>query len=579
MIEAQYSAFLTGPWNPLAVDRTSPPTWTDNDPGGYGEAHVHTLNIPNTVRDNLQGRYLRLLGPTGPVFFGRIESKPLPDGEVMAYGQQTWMDDLVANAGLVGGVYNHDLGGGVKTYAPRYEQVTYCETDLSGLQNVNSMDWQMTVTDGGVQFVLPAGSLIPANIGEMPNITAVLPIGACASGRVQFDIAVVNGNPIVTGAATNFGIFVTVSTVRRYYRVQGLIDYWDFNRSDPGWQLNSGVCYFGQDGGGTGQYHVISETYPIDGISIVVINGSSTGNNGYGTLAAPITVTLSNFRVYGTATSATGSTAAAVIGDVVSRLPAAALTQNTSFLTADSTDLGRIVSEATTKFSDTIATVLGVVDARYGWWCRLVGGDWPCLPVYEPHSTTPDYEAWEDLGADQDSGGVTATLTPGGINDMCSMTRVSYKSTAGGASDNLGTSSYYVDVPDTDPTHLLVQQGIVRVRSTVVSTDIDETAKQCGRTSNSYYGRSNMPGTVKITRPIHATSGGMVMPCDLEPGKLLLLHSARYGDVTATMVSINHTGVSQADVTLDSDPFSPKKLKRALRKGSVGAGGQVAGLA
>ena len=62
-------------------------------------------------------------------------------------------------------------------------------------------------------------------------------------------------------------------------------------------------------------------------------------------------------------------------------------------------------------------------------------------------------------------------------------------------------------------------------------------------------------------------------------GKLLQLDSPTYGSFTARIISVSHEGQSKATLTLEDSPYSPKRLKRALRKGVVGNSGTVAGLA
>lgn len=569
MIEACTAPTINGPWSPLAVDPANPPEWTDNDPGGYGEAHVKTLAIPAAVRDSLAGTFLRLSGPKGPCFLGRIESKPLPDGEVMAYGHQTWLDDLVMDAGLAGTTYTTDfgLGSGTLTYFPNYGEGTYCETDMSGFKqdNNNTLSMVQTVNAGGLNFRVHAGETFSQ--GPAVGTFSLLTIGATKRALMPFTYSI--SNPDGAGYSVSIGI----RAARRPLTPLRGIGVDSNTRSEMDIGPVTATSYTASG------VFAIHEGQPVDYIviSVLVVSNSwvSTANPGTPT-AHDIDVTFTGVRVNAVAqgTSVCPGTASTLIQSLTGMLPASVLPTGPAYqscVRTDMTDMGRFIVAPADKLNDAIAKVLGVTGWRYGFWYRLVAGEWACVPVYEPHSTTPDYEAIEDGRADDPAGGVNANLMPGGIKDMASMTRVSYKLPDG--------TDACVDVTDDDATHLLRQRGIVRVRSISSDTHQQQTAAIAGATSNDTYGRSTLPGDVVVTRPIQTAAGGLVEPCDIESGLLLLLHSARYGDVTERVVAVKHQGRGKATLTLDDNPFSPKAIKRALRKGSVSAGGAVAGLA
>jgi hypothetical protein len=692
-IEAFTAPALSGPWAPLATDRDAPPTWTDNDPGGYGEAHVKTLAIPAGVRDQLQGTFLKLVGPSRPVFLGRIESKPLPDGEVMAYGHQTWLDDLVWQAGLAGsGAYTHDFGDGpgATVYQPMYGQGTYLETCMAAFQmfsghntatsgsdvfqtdlkngiNCSFKDWieLPLATTYQADFYIPIGATTKASFAfgvnitgctgtvsvsigparhlatpdpttldayQMTGVASALPwtwgtnyTGTAALNLVDtipfdgiwvsvkyltnadflyaggpnisitpapgiFGVVGTDGATIVGGDTLGASDVITDLWSRVPAAISDGTEVWteiETNDSTSGSSvmgLSSTPAAFGTITTTHQTVQIAIDTAAPHGVRLGVYSGSTLvyqedipNAAGYGAYPrsslfsltpGTYTLELSGFGGvgYGAFYKSSGGVANRKVFEQFNRAAV-----NLSFIQDDATDLGRFIMGATDKFNDTIAKVLGYTDARYGCWYRLVGGEWACVPVYEDHTTTPDYEATEDLRADGSSGGVSASLQPGGIKDMCSMTRTEYKAPDG--------TTLYLDTPDADATHLLTQRGITRVRTASADTDLDTAAAQAGATSNATYGRSSMPGTVTVTRSILSMAGGVVEPCDIQTGMNLLLHSARYGEVLDRIVSVDHEGRSKAMLTLASNPFSPKRLKRALRKGSIGSGGQVAGLA
>ncbi len=635
-------------WLPLAVDPEVEPSWTDNDPGGYGEAHVKTRYIVPWLRDLLQGASLRLMGPHGPVFQGRIESKPLQDGEVMAYGYQTTRDDVIWNAGAAGKVetlppyyegawssskaYLADdfvVSGGTQyrcilghtNHVPpngtywvvdaysidmllNYSERSICVTDLSGFKEQPSgFGASQRALPSGLTFLIPNGTPAFSNSRQR----ACLRIGATTSVTMLF-----RWSEAGFGAANLPGVL----SIWPGYGIKTPSDATGWIESDiPEAQTNNARAWTSAiPAAGPVTAKVVSVTltagHPFDyvvfemqaavGASNLSVDATLTlvplsvyaatdanGNNVYPAwpsdvvknlipTGAPLAYVASD-PYSANYLGAWGSGTAYTVGQVVqagglwyvsiqngtNKTPSTSPTYWTQV-----NDLGQLVQGPTDRTNDMIAQVIGVTGWRYGVWCRQYAGDWVPVDVYEPHSTTPDYFAYEDGRADTPAGGVTAALNPGGLKDMCSLTRVAYSGFNG---------TDYLDVADGDQAHVLVSEGVTRARGTQVASQSSIIAGTTGDTSNATYGQTGMPGTVTVTAPIHGPAGELIEPCQLEAGNMLRLESARYGTIEQLIVSIQHEGRSKAVLTLASDPFSPKKLKRALRRGST-AGGHVAGL-
>ena len=566
MLETQIRVLGDAFWQPVETD--GDPKWTDNDPGGYGEATVKLRNLTPYLRDNVQDGDLRIMGPRQPVFFGRIEAKPMPDGSLTAYGQQTWLDDLVRNSGSAGSQISHTWTGmGTYVFALDYSKASYCEADPSNIVEAPgpTTDISISKNANGIVFVLPAGSNVYTTSAFN---SVVIPIGATAKCYARFGMKIAGG----LGIGNPFEVTVSVYPARTVAD-PALLD-WGGVYSN----INSGFYSFNARGDYSGEgAFTSSEPVPFDALMVtVMVDSTSSTSVTVEDIGVTLTLSPGIFGVCATDNTtiigANGASSAVngddVITDITSLLPDNVLPSGSAyqaFIQADNTPLGRFLHEAQDTYNDVIAKVLGLTGWRYGWWCRMVGGDWAPVPVYEPHSTTADYAATEDGRT------VVAELHPGGIKDMCSITRVQYKGPSG--------DDCYRDVKDSDGSHLLVMDNITRVRQVSIDSHDPSVASSTGAVSNATYGRSTLPGTVTLTGPIVDTAGGTVEPCHIEAGKMLQFDSPRYGSTLARIISVSHEGRSKATLTLEDSPYSPKRLKRALRKGSVGNSGTVAGLA
>lgn len=484
-------------WLPLAL--TAAPVFSEADPGGDYEATI-PCELDTDLRSRLsRGAQVKIEGPMRP-WFGRVED--LTADGIHAYGWQTWLDDTLREA-------------------------VYCDTDLTPWQEVRiaSRDTNMALSSdvAGLRCSIASGQAVSGFnrcVRKIPSTT---------SSRVVFSW---------TRSDNHVGIYL----YRCVPKTPG-------NDGDP-W-TNTTIVQLAPAGSGalSGSYDaVVNATH--SGLAVHWYVGSSwTPGADFTSVVVP--------KVYGVA-GVTADTPNAVLNDSCDNLPSYVLPagpEARAFIMADATDMGRLVYDAHSKESDKQVACAAFTGNRLGWSARILGGIQTPVPVYDAHTSTPDYYCIAD-GVN-----VIESLAPVPFSSKAEIVRSFYH-------DDVTGESLYTDVPDSDVTHDCVQAGIERMVAVTADTSSLATATTGAQLELADINRSQAPGQVEINVPIQTGGGTSVDPCDIKYGRILQVDGTREGTVMGRIIHVEKTGLSRAVVTLQGVPFSVRNAIDQLAQGA-----------
>jgi hypothetical protein len=232
----------------------------------------------------------------------------------------------------------------------------------------------------------------------------------------------------------------------------------------------------------------------------------------------------------------------ALINDSCDRVPSYVLPAGAdyrAFIASDTTDMGGVAFDPRSKESEKQQYAAAFTGNRWGWWPRIVHGAQVPVPVYDVHTTTPDYRCVAD------GVGVVENLAAAAFSTKARTCRAVYN---GG----------YVDTTDADITHAPVRTGIQRMVAIGVDTTDSSVATAANTRHLADINRSSAPGTVTITVPIAAADGSLVDPCDIEAGRILQVDGTQNGTAIGRIILVRKTGLHTAEVTLEGTPLSPR---------------------
>jgi hypothetical protein len=285
----------------------------------------------------------------------------------------------------------------------------------------------------------------------------------------------------------------------------------------------------------------------------------SIKQNGAFTPVAEVVDTISNILLRATenaaGTACVESTPIAVVNDSLDRLPDYVIPSDCrDFIASDTSDMGQVRFEATSKESEKHATAAEWNDYRWGVAARMVAGEMTPVVVFEPHSTTPDLVAIVSPGV---------IVTPAAVpnSQRALVARTTYADAQGRAT--------YVDVTDSDITHPLVQQGRQRMLSMSVDTSAEATATAGGTRKLEAVNAPGSAATVEISTAIEDASGCRVEPYALCEawGKVLRVEGAESSSVVGRVALVEIVGTTVAKLTLAGLPISPRKAIDRLING------------
>jgi hypothetical protein len=221
-------------------------------------------------------------------------------------------------------------------------------------------------------------------------------------------------------------------------------------------------------------------------------------------------------------------------------------------LSGDTTALTDLWFEADATELEKLAHILKYVDRRFWFEPRLIGGVYRPCACYAPRPTEPRYSLVEDGTS------VICDLVGVSTEPLASIVRVLYRDAAG--------RPRYIDVPDTDPTHFLVHEGITKYAVTSADTNNTALATAQGQRYLMDAGRDQVQGTVAL----RGAPGG-IPACEYLPGELIRLTSRERGVVVSRITSATYKGPYHADLTLDDTPDFEGLIRRMNRQRSASA--------
>lgn len=496
------------PWTPLSL--TGPPEFSDADPGGDYEATV-PCEVSRDLRSRLYGAQLKVEGSSRP-WFGRIED--VTDTGVHAWGWQTYLNDHMREACIC------------ETEVARWTDRTIVSTlrgsGITTAKNGTSISFCVGAGEDGSAAAIPSGAWAGEMLRVPPTtLLTVAPFDAWRPDTTHWRLRVRVGADDASGPESE--------------RIT--------------WSAN--IPWVANVGGGSTSYtdqtfSCAAVDFGLDHFDWVTVEATCMAGYTPTDSSCGFTIDQGIRACINAAGSAmVQPTASAIIRDSCDRLPASVLPAGAAyqqFITTDTSDLGRVVFDARSRESDKCAYVAQRRGYRWGWYGRIIDRSYVPVPVYEPHSTTPDYYCFAD------GVGVVANLTPPGFSTKAKVCRVFYH-------DNNGRE-LYTDVTDTDIDHVCVQRDIARYTSLTVDTTDVSVAITEGQRHLADINRTTAPGEVLIRRPIRTATGGVAMPCDIEAGKVLQVDGAADGTTIGRIVLAKHVGLASARLTLEKMPVS-----------------------
>lgn len=199
---------------------------------------------------------------------------------------------------------------------------------------------------------------------------------------------------------------------------------------------------------------------------------------------------------------------------------------------------------------DIIGRVLDYTDAVCRFESRPVNGTERPALVFKSRETASTYAF--DASREQ------VKLTGGDLSNMASHVRVQY-------TDVNGTPQY-VDVAASAGT--LYEQwydGATWQRTRYVTINADTTSSTVATTIGETYlaiaSREQVGGTVTVTQVVNGVS-----PAEIQAGRMCTITNTDRGTVVAYIRQVDHTGDSQATLTLDNTPLLDDLLARLARR-------------
>ncbi len=506
MLAALYRQHGTLTWRGLDV--LEEPAYSEADPGGYYDATIKA-RLSRLVRSRLERAEVMLVA-SRPVWAGVVDSA---GDDIHAWGWQHLLDDPMREALI-------------------------CETDTSQFQartrTTVDRNLSVSVDADGITWAWQDGTAYAAGAFN----------GAC----ITF--------PPTNRLRINFQLSRDVAAMTP--QAQAGVPISPAVRGEPYSWTTIAIANPGDGTGWAGE---------ITGSGITALQLSLSIPTAY-TPIGDKSATAYALKLYACDNAAgTGVVlpqASAVLTDSLDRLPASTLPASAAyraFVAPDATDLGRVYFEPTSKATDKAAEVVDKTGWRYGWWYRLVGGGWTCVPVYEPReSAPPAYEAIVD------GQGVVATLLPTPFAGKARITRATYR-------DAMTGRTAYADVTDTDITHSPVRLGIDRYDTIGVNTTSAAAATAAAQAHQALVNRDSAPGSVQITVPLRYR-GRRILPCEVEAGRFIALHLSDYGSIASRITRVDKLGRSSATLTLEGGPPTAaaavaKAVRRERRRGRV----------